>query len=1000
MKKRKRSTTAGIGPSWEVAKPTNSVYLFGMGLVLLVCISLLATQLAFFPFFSDNMDLYFHGLFIFAPLAVGALYYRLPVHLSYSVAVGVALWIHASLMPIDYYEKALAHPISAIMYILIGSLAFWFAAYGVKRVIAKHEQWGKSRLRTGMCFWAFEVVTTLVLNLVFSFLMIFFSGLTMPEMFSDPILTASQLLSVPSIIASTAINSVAFAAGMSFTDWLICKGEADEDNRALRRVFQRWLLLVVTAAFLISNSVSYCIETIRADRDADAQLTSQVDYLSAQLNEHLTREEAIKSNEERLILDKAQSVARILHNNPERSYDDGDFLRQIREALVLSSIAVCDESGTVVAEAEVDGEASLGYNFADNEETKKYLDLISGDVDHIVEGPRDSVSFDGATGQVRVFAGTPRTDDEGFIQVSIPGEEFQQALSAASVENLASSYSVGKDGVVLIFRGDKVISANDQEYIGETFETLFGIEEEDKEEAFRMVFSGEVLPVQEDEGFGVAYLKAARVGEYSVFVQIPADEIYANRTVTILLNAFIFLLIFASVFSLATILLNRVVVDGFSRTNDTLALITDGDLDQRINEHETIEFDSLSEGINTTVSALKGWINEAENRMEHELSTAKAIQESALPRTFPPFPEIETFDIYASMNAAKEVGGDFYDFFEIDDHTVGFLIADVSGKGVPASLFMMAAKTEIENYMSTGMELSQAILSANHHLCKGNDAGMFVTVWAATLDWRTGELTYCNAGHNFPLLRHGAGGPWEWLNKKCGLFLGTFETAKYRQQTLTLEPGDELVLYTDGVNEAFSVDEEEYGNDRLEAFLTDHADLHPRQMVEALRADVARWAEGAEQSDDITMLCLEYGVAPEVTGTMTVPADNSQIIPVRDMIHAELGKRLCPLAAQNALDIALEELFVNVCSYAYVNQEDQGTVTVNYLYTPDPRGMTIEIFDTGVAFNPLEHRRSEITDLDDIPVGGLGIMMATESVDDISYLRDGDCNRIVFTKRW
>ena len=199
-----------------------------------------------------------------------------------------------------------------------------------------------------------------------------------------------------------------------------------------------------------------------------------------------------------------------------------------------------------------------------------------------------------------------------------------------------------------------------------------------------------------------------------------------------------------------------------------------------------MEFAHLSGGINATVDALKESIEEAETRIDRELTTAKAIQENALPSTFPPFPEIDRFDIYASMNPAREVGGDFYDFFLIDDHTLGFLVADVSGKGIPAALFMMAAKTEVGNYMASGMDLAQAVQSANYHLCQGNDAGMFVTVWAATLDYETGELTYVNAGHNPPLLRHD--GQWSWLRKRSGLFVGTFETAKYRTYTLQLTP--------------------------------------------------------------------------------------------------------------------------------------------------------------------------------------------------------------------
>lgn len=180
--------------------------------------------------------------------------------------------------------------------------------------------------------------------------------------------------------------------------------------------------------------------------------------------------------------------------------------------------------------------------------------------------------------------------------------------------------------------------------------------------------------------------------------------------------------------------------------------------------------------------------------MESDLATARAIQEGALPRIFPAFPDEYGVDLYASMDPAREVGGDFYDFFTVDDRTVAFLVADVSGKGIPAALFMMSAKTEIQGRLSAGIEPAEAIAAANEYLCANNDADMFVTVWAATLYWQTGLLTYVNAAHNYPLLRHGHGGTWEWLKQKCGIVLGAFEGAVYQQKTLTLEPGDELVL--------------------------------------------------------------------------------------------------------------------------------------------------------------------------------------------------------------
>ena len=435
------------------------------------------------------------------------------------------------------------------------------------------------------------------------------------------------------------------------------------------------------------------------------------------------------------------------------------------------------------------------------------------------------------------------------------------------------------------------------------------------------------------------------------------------------------------------------------QVNGTLGKIASGDLNAEVSVRNNAEFISLSDDINSMVASLRNAIAAEAARIDADLATAKAIQESALPRTFPPFPEIDSFDIYASMDPAREVGGDFYDFFLVDDHTLGFLVADVSGKGIPASLFMMASKAELSNYISSGMSLADAVQTANWHLCQGNEAGMFVTVWAATLNYETGELTYVNAGHNPPLLRHE--GTWQWLRQRGGLFLGTFDTARYRSSTLTLVPGDELLVYTDGVNEAFSADDEQYGDDRLEAFLANHAQMHPHPLAEALHADLARWATGAEQSDDITILSLEYGVSPQATGSLTVPATHDQLVTILDFVHNALLGRSCPLKTQNQIDIAIEELFVNVCNYAYEGADEPGTATIEYVYNANPSAITIGISDTGVPFDPLSHADPLApASIAEAKIGGLGIMMVRRMTDDLSYLRDGDRNVVVFVKGW
>ena len=447
-------------------------------------------------------------------------------------------------------------------------------------------------------------------------------------------------------------------------------------------------------------------------------------------------------------------------------------------------------------------------------------------------------------------------EDETYLEIK--DEHLEPILSTLLSEEVIAGYDMG-DGIVAIFEDDTVLYSDCYEqYV--TVADIFG--DEMAGVIDELAASQEMRQFVYEDGsdlLQLGYMCAMPIDEdANAMMAMPAPMVFDERSNTMHWTSFSTFLLLAVVYVLAAQLLKRVMVDPIDHTNKSLDKIMQGNLDEQVREVGSIEFASLSAGINATVFALKEYAAEAAHRIERDLATARAIQISSLPRTFPAFPGNDAVDLYASMDPAREVGGDFYDFFEVDDHTVGFLIADVSGKGIPASLFMMAAKSEIANRMGVGMDLVEAIAGTNRYLCEHNEAGMFVTVWAATLDWETGELTYVNAGHNYPLLRHGRGGTWTWLTKKCGLFLGTFETARYRKETLVLEPGDELVLYTDGVNEAFDVHENGYGNQRLEDFLESHADLRPQELVQALRADVASWAQGTEQSDDVTIMAVEY----------------------------------------------------------------------------------------------------------------------------------------------
>ena len=250
-------------------------------------------------------------------------------------------------------------------------------------------------------------------------------------------------------------------------------------------------------------------------------------------------------------------------------------------------------------------------------------------------------------------------------------------------------------------------------------------------------------------------------------------------------------------------------------------------------------------------------ITAEKERIGTELALATRIQADMLPNIFPAFPERPEFDIYATMTPAKEVGGDFYDFFLIDDDHLGLVMADVSGKGVPAALFMMISKILVQNYAMTGRGPAEVLQAVNEQICSNNREEMFVTVWFGILDTRTGKIVAANAGHEYPALMP-AGGRFELVKDKHGFVIGGMDGMRYKEYELELKPGAKLFLYTDGVPEATDANQELFGTDRMLAVLNVDAAAVPKEVLKQVRSAVDGFVKDAEQFDDLTMLCLEY----------------------------------------------------------------------------------------------------------------------------------------------
>jgi len=301
---------------------------------------------------------------------------------------------------------------------------------------------------------------------------------------------------------------------------------------------------------------------------------------------------------------------------------------------------------------------------------------------------------------------------------------------------------------------------------------------------------------------------------------------------------------------------------------DGVRQIARGNLDKTLSVRTGDEIEDLANSVNNMTADLKSYIADLskitaeKERIATELSVAKNIQEGMLPKTFPAFPDKKEIDIYASMQAAKSVGGDFYDFYFVDEDHLAITIGDVSGKGIPAALFMVVAKTVLQNYtklLKTPEALSEIVTRANSQLCENNEEDMFVTVFTGLLDIRTGEFRYVNAGHNAPLLRHGADGRFAYLPKADNCFMGIMEGMEYQANTLKLAPGDCLYLYTDGVTEAMNEKEELFTNEKLRSVLgTVSREAAVKDILTLVSAEVKAHAGSAEQSDDVTMLGLVY----------------------------------------------------------------------------------------------------------------------------------------------
>ena len=410
-------------------------------------------------------------------------------------------------------------------------------------------------------------------------------------------------------------------------------------------------------------------------------------------------------------------------------------------------------------------------------------------------------------------------------------------------------------------------------------------------------------------------------------------------------------------------------------------------------EHLTNSIRTLEKSISSYIDSIRT-ISAEQERYSTELYIAEKIQTSILPQDFP---KNENYELEAYMNPAKEVGGDFYDFFMVDETHIALVIADVSGKGIPAALFMAIGKTLIKDHTRTSKNLSETFTDVNELLSQSNTADMFITAYEGVLDLETGEYKFVNAGHVMPFIYKKKAKVFETYRCKPGFVLAGMPGIKYQEGQLKLEPGDKIFLYTDGIPEATNEAKLQYGMGRLQRVLKTNKDKNTAEIIDFVNEDLNHFVQGATQFDDVTMLCFEF--KNKIEGrkqVLEVGANLSNFAKVLDFVNNHLDSHYVEKKTINKIDIALDELFSNICNYAY--EDGLGKVTIEVAVTS--KQIRISLIDDGKKYNPLEHDDPDITEsVKDRQIGGLGIMMVKKTMDEVTYEYKHKQNIITIIKK-
>lgn len=681
--------------------------------------------------------------------------------------------------------------------------------------------------------WSYALLISLTME-VLHMLLIFLTNMTDIQR----AFTVVEQASIPMILVNTLSVTIAdICVSLFEREKLLSFGK-----RTIAQIFETLLFVCVAVAFAATSVFTYFLQTNIVESDTETLLKQT----TADVTEDIREASDLK------LLESARSVAGELTDSDFRIVQDlfdellgGDAGENILFAILAAyadEINIVDKSGVIVKSTN---ESYVGFDMHSGEQAAEFLCLL-GDTEEYVQsyGPISADSDVSYKYAGKKLHPGEFLEDGGFVQVGYNSESYYKALDER-VKIAAENRHIGRSGYVIILdEAFNVVSAPDG-HGNDSFPNRGAANFADGADS---TFLANVAGVKSYCRYNFTE------GYYIVAVYPERDAVFA-RNISVYVLIFVEIIVFSALFLFLYLVIKKRIVGNIDKVNASLAQITDGNLEVTVDVRDGAEFSSLSDDINATVATLKHYIEAEAQRIDKELEFAHRIQLSALPSEFPPYPDHTEFDIFASMDAAKEVGGDFYDFYFAGQDKFVFMIADVSGKGIPAAMFMMTAKTHLRNMTETGKDIAKVFTEVNARLCENNAADMFVTAWMGQIDLKTGNLSFVNAGHNPPLVKH-ADGTFEYLRTRANFILAGMDSTQYKKQELQLMPGDEIFLYTDGVTEATDPAEQLFGEDRLQACLNESGDTDPAEICKRVKRAVDAFADSAPQFDDITMLAF------------------------------------------------------------------------------------------------------------------------------------------------